>query len=603
MGKADTFGKSDPYAIVEFAGRVVGKTRYISSTLNPEWNESKFVIWVSPDITESENLVVKVFDRDMVGSHEFLGLSVVAGEHLLGEENIESFGKISKKTLRPDSSVVLKDYNKLVKGHIEMGFAADDNASAADNFFDGDDVARLREGEIGLRMNIMSASGLGKADMFGKSDPFVVVRVDGEGWYESKAVDDTMDPIWGNETTVFPLNRVSKEEEEAKRKAKQEAAAEKERQLLLSEVAAKKGLPAPKSPAASILRRSSYTEEGGAEDPPPVIRKTSSVTFTGTEAKPQSENLDKKVRDDSDEDEEDSSDKEEKMRKKEAEAGEEEKKESDSAAAPRGTDDDDDSDDLDDLPEGAPPNFGKEKLILEVWDMDIAGKGGFLGRIGIERDKLDDPDFYNKPQTFPLGRCPELPQSHMKAVKEGSTVTVRFTPTDYEAERHPKKKMFLNVIEAWGLAKADRFGNSDPFAVIKINKKTVLKTKVVNDVVTPLWDERVAIELPRNELDFTEIEIDVYDADALSFGDFLGMIKLDAKDLLDLRSGTIEVRRASEMQKTTNTVLTSYIQIHLPVAVRAPASGRARQEQEQAGSGKHPSRLHRLRRGREPRVA
>ncbi|GMH58109.1 hypothetical protein TL16_g02539 [Triparma laevis f. inornata] len=620
LQKADTFGKSDPYAIVEFAGRVVGKTRYMSSTLNPQWNESKFVVWVPPDVTEDELLKVKVFDRDMVGSHEFLGLTVVTGEHMVGKENVDQFGKISKRSLRPDSTVHLKDYNKLVKGFVEMGFTIDDGSENAIDMgsFDASGIARLREGEIGLRMNILSASGLGKADTFGKSDPFVIVRVDGEGWYESKAVNDTMDPVFGDEVTVFPLNRISKVEEEQKLKEKEDRQKAKEKEMLLAEVAAKKGV-APGSIKGAVAAPLSKSEEEEKEEEErkgkeqtrarsgSILKEKSSYVpgedgFTSPTQRKNSikfgEKKDAKEDDDAnfieasksftgglllqatDQNQEelvektksftgdlliaaaDKQEEEKPARKKEEEFKEVKKDDSD-----------DDSDDG--RVEGMPENWGKEKLILEIWDMDIAGKGDFLGRIGIDLDRLKDPSFYNTPQTFPLGRCPELPDSYMKCVKEGSTITCRFSPTDFETEREPKKKMFMHVIEAFGLAKADRFGNSDPFAIVNLNRKKILKTKVINDVITPLWDEKVSIELPRNEEDLTEIEIDVYDADGLWQGDFLGCLKLQAKDLLKFKNGIMEfdLQKREELGKSKNKLVQGKILLAFTEYVEEESKG------------------------------
>ena len=39
LRKADTFGKSDPYAVVSLNGKRLGQTQVIKKTLDPEWDE------------------------------------------------------------------------------------------------------------------------------------------------------------------------------------------------------------------------------------------------------------------------------------------------------------------------------------------------------------------------------------------------------------------------------------------------------------------------------------------------------------------------------------------------------------------------------------
>ncbi|GMI45359.1 hypothetical protein TrCOL_g8772 [Triparma columacea] len=487
LAKADTFGASDPYAVVEFAGRVVGKTRYISKTLNPEWNESKFVVFVPPDCKEDEFLRVKVYDRDMVGSHEFLGQSTIEGVHLLTDEGLATIGKVQSRQLQPDSDSTLKGYNDLVKGSVSFGFVREENGRSDDS---SGSQGKLHEGEKGLRMNVWSASGLAKADTFGKSDPFVVCRVDGDAWWETKVVDNSLDPVFGNESCVFPLSGaeeggggVENQKQKQKERAPNDVEAKEEK-----------------------MNDSDSDEEEREKDQEDVaISRKKSVTFYGQAS------LDKKV-------------------------GEVPGAESDSS---------DDGSESSSKASSVTPGKGQggpqgEKLILEVWDMDIGGRGDFMGRICMNKAQLEDPEIYDKPQTFPLLKDPTLPESSNTSVKDGSTITVSFTPTDYETEKDPRQKVVLNVIEAYGLAKADMFGNSDPFAVVKVNEKKVGKTRVVNDVTTPLWDDSFVIEIPRNELDVQTVTIEVFDADALSVGDFLGMITLTSTDLLNLEQGIVE---------------------------------------------------------------
>ena len=53
-----------------------------------------------------------------------------------------------------------------------------------------------------LKFNLDSASGLKKADAFGKSDPYCIVKVNGEKQCTSKVVKKSLDPEWGESFTV-----------------------------------------------------------------------------------------------------------------------------------------------------------------------------------------------------------------------------------------------------------------------------------------------------------------------------------------------------------------------------------------------------------------
>ena len=378
LAKADTFGGSDPYAVVEFAGRTVGKTRHISNTLNPTWNDSKFLVWLPPDVREDEYLKVKVFDRDVVGSHEFLGLVTIPGSHLLmsselsndaqAQAQAQAQWKMNHHTLRPDETATQKGYNKLVRGTLELGYKAENNDDNESNF-DADGVARLREGEKGLRMNVLSASGLAKADTFGKSDPIVVVRVDGDGWYETAVVKDTMDPVWGNESTVFPLERKYKDSE-----------------------------------AGGDGRGDGSTEGGVGKGKKTAGGSCSDSHNDGNrDSRGKAEGESAEKREDS----------------KEEMKGEEKKDEEKNGNDGNCTDTESDDDVRLKMNGMEVAGHGDEKLILEVWDMDIAGKGDFLGRVSLSKDRIMDANLYDSPQTFALLPDPTLPESSNLMVKQG----------------------------------------------------------------------------------------------------------------------------------------------------------------------------------------
>jgi Ca2+-dependent lipid-binding protein len=95
LARADgMFGLSDPYAIVKWNYNELGRTSYISKTLNPVWDGSNtFTLICSIDtqddsqsevasIGEVNHLQIDVWDYDMVGNGKFLGCAIISGKEL-----------------------------------------------------------------------------------------------------------------------------------------------------------------------------------------------------------------------------------------------------------------------------------------------------------------------------------------------------------------------------------------------------------------------------------------------------------------------------------------------------------------------------------------
>ena len=106
LARADgMFGLSDPYAIVKWNYTELGRTSYISKTLNPVWdNSNTFNIICSVDVENDDDpssgnagkdcdngedtigtlnhLQIDVWDYDMIGNGKFLGCAIITGKDL-----------------------------------------------------------------------------------------------------------------------------------------------------------------------------------------------------------------------------------------------------------------------------------------------------------------------------------------------------------------------------------------------------------------------------------------------------------------------------------------------------------------------------------------
>ena len=142
LAKADTFGKSDPYAVLYLDDDELFRTKAISKTLDPDWSEGGAggvyeVVLPTLDATRGE-LRVEVHDKDALDSDEFLGgavlesLALTAGGEVVaaerGDDPPTGRALLSSATehtlpLQPRSDAKSKKANKYVKGDLLVKLA------------------------------------------------------------------------------------------------------------------------------------------------------------------------------------------------------------------------------------------------------------------------------------------------------------------------------------------------------------------------------------------------------------------------------------------------------------------------------------------------
>ena len=93
-----------------------------------------------------------------------------------------------------------------------------------------------------------------------------------------------------------------------------------------------------------------------------------------------------------------------------------------------------------------------------------------------------------------------------------------------------KYVLVVNIIDAVGLAAADKAGTSDPFVTVTIGTKEE-KTGVKKETLNPIWDETLRIFNVDTEAE--RIEIAVWDHDSWGDSDFLGIVVVPVKPLMD----------------------------------------------------------------------
>jgi hypothetical protein len=76
LKKMDAGGLSDPYVSIHVdESESLGKTRCIENTLTPHWNE-KFKVNVSSDDLERRQLVLRLWDKDLLSTDDYMGQGV-----------------------------------------------------------------------------------------------------------------------------------------------------------------------------------------------------------------------------------------------------------------------------------------------------------------------------------------------------------------------------------------------------------------------------------------------------------------------------------------------------------------------------------------------
>lgn len=168
----ETFGKSDPYAVLQI-GELNQRSRTIhDGGKNPSWNQS-FLIEISDGL---HDLDIALFDQERRGSDEAMGSVRIPLGKLFVERQIPP----SKfKVQRPDGKF---------QGELELGL----------KFF-----PKVHHGV--LEVLLLEAHGLLDTDIFaGKSDPYAVVYCH-KDIQKSHVIIGTSDPVW-NETFRFNVD-------------------------------------------------------------------------------------------------------------------------------------------------------------------------------------------------------------------------------------------------------------------------------------------------------------------------------------------------------------------------------------------------------------
>ena len=194
----DLKGKSDPYAVIKYASQKF-KTPTVKNSTEPEWDcEMEF------DYPEGDEDTIKieVFDEDKLGRDKSLGTLDLSVDDLAAMDPESGYWfplagvKSGEILLSGDIADSLDDdkADNGVRGKSLLGGDGDDDTAAGvpDQFAD-----QLPEGQVSVQL--VKAKDLVKADVFGKSDPYAVLKF-GSQKDKTPVAKNTQNPEWNHES-------------------------------------------------------------------------------------------------------------------------------------------------------------------------------------------------------------------------------------------------------------------------------------------------------------------------------------------------------------------------------------------------------------------
>ena len=592
LAKADLLGKSDPYVVIYYKlrGRArikIGQTKVVKRTLSPVWKDETFKVTLPRrDLLDRVSITAVVRDKDMLRKGSFLGRVRFSGKRqLLGLSSTETFYALVKDPKRSAKQ------NAKVSGELALSSRCEERVVDVADVDDDEDTAlgensvtsesseeeeeRSRE-TTSVAIRLFAASGLGKADLLGKSDPYCKVFVNNEMCSKSSVCKNTLSPRWNDRLAVRVPKQTNVKDElrievwdrdtvgsgeflgQYVVRGNQVAASN-----LIKEYAVRQKLPLGKKPngrpqkcvklgamveflfeedkkqdsALHVLLLSIHsakdlakTDMFGKSDPyVEVFLNDELVAVT-------------------------------KVVKKTLNPKFEEEFEIHVPAAPEASD----------------------ELRLVVLDKDLIGSDDFLGQVVFPCKNIKTM----KPSSFDLEKSSSIPakkQKHVKGSIQASFQLIKETPDAYAklmtsqmskaskrtfvhrrddqkeaveeklsepttvggqiwklgkdlvtggdkkkrnsvAKGRPKMKMRVNVVCAEDLAKADTFGKSDPFVKIAVNGVPFARTKVVKKTLSPVFGEEFELTVPVVPEEGDSLLFEVFDYDVVGSNDFLGRV-------------------------------------------------------------------------------
>ena len=191
LRKAERFGLADPYCIVRWNHRVVGKTNVVKNSLNPLWRNETFQVRTrGADTLPLCILYIEVWDKNLSGQGNFLGCVELSGEFLgrLVEINDFEWNELKPSPYLSKSVQTLKPTGEL---QIRLGMSGASSIAAAN-------VATFE-------LSVVCAENIAPASFFGDVDSFCVIKNNGREIGSTAVIPKNNSPKWSGERFVVTM--------------------------------------------------------------------------------------------------------------------------------------------------------------------------------------------------------------------------------------------------------------------------------------------------------------------------------------------------------------------------------------------------------------
>ena len=184
LEKKGMFGKADPYALITL-GKLKAKTKTINNNQNPEWEfETKFNV----DSESPSQIIIDIFDED-TGKDDILGSATINLNDVIQQRSILN----TWYTLE-----------KCKSGEVLLSMLYTSSSPSRSVSIKSLDSYKSNKFSGMLSVSILKARKLEKSGLFGKVDPYVLLKL-GEIKRMSKPVKNNHDPEW-NFNTKYVIN-------------------------------------------------------------------------------------------------------------------------------------------------------------------------------------------------------------------------------------------------------------------------------------------------------------------------------------------------------------------------------------------------------------
>ena len=208
--------KTDAYCALYYKLRghariKVGQTTTVRRSDAPEWNNQVFDIVMPPkNLIHAASVTAIVYDKSARRRGEFLGRVRFDGDAIFRRDAAPTAYELEKDPKRPAKS------NQRVSGALSLAFSsamrivdvadADFDLAAGDMSVTSESSAASEDEEREmepLALRLFAASGLAKADMLGRADPYVEVYINDSLCATSSVCKNTLNPEWDDRLSVL----------------------------------------------------------------------------------------------------------------------------------------------------------------------------------------------------------------------------------------------------------------------------------------------------------------------------------------------------------------------------------------------------------------